>query len=174
MNNVTSESAVPRSCVSTNRIHFKITLRISVKFGCGFRHQNTLDNYVRYWITLHEDRMEDFIRFVKSGLFYRNLYLYCYKTYICSRSTTVHRNALGCVECVMIVESKSYLAPCSISAVYFCLCYSIPSSSSSSSSRYRGVVATCWSVPVSHIQQSLQWSPLVSSALWCLVFYYSV
>jgi len=30
--------------------------------------------------------------------------------------------------------------------------------------------ATCWLVPVSHIQKAVQWPFLVPSALWCLAF----
>ena len=88
-----------------------------MKFGCEARHQNTLVNYVGNLITLHEYQMEGFIKFPTSGLFYGNFYSDI--KHISSRSETVIPNVLGCVECVAIVQNKSYLTLCSISALYF-------------------------------------------------------
>jgi hypothetical protein len=71
---VISESGVRQFCVST-----KFTLKLRKGFSeiwFGVRHQNTLENYVEYCITLYEDRMEDF-RFLKT-VYFSGTYIYIY------------------------------------------------------------------------------------------------
>jgi hypothetical protein len=98
VNKINSESGARQAFrLSANKIHIRIARRISVKFGCEARHQNTLVNYVGNLITLHEDQMEGFIKFLTSGLFYGNFYSDI--KHISSRSETVIPNVLGCVEC---------------------------------------------------------------------------